>query len=259
LMARFDTFDGASLHFEVRGEGPPVVLLHGFAADSERNWFAPGIADALQEAGRRVIALDARGHGLSEKPHDPSAYAGGAMIRDVQCLLEHLGVEEVDVCGYSMGAMTTYAFAGRDERVRSAVLGGFGGGSGRWGSMRDRGARISAGLLADDKSSIGDPLARAFRAFADATGADRVALAAIQQSRSSASASADLRPLTVPTLVIAGADDALVGSEQELEERFPGAEVKVVAGNHLTAVLDPSFGAEIVEFLDRVDARSGKA
>jgi|SRR5580658_8962227 pimeloyl-ACP methyl ester carboxylesterase len=252
-MPRFKSFDGVELSYEVAGEGPPVVLLHGFAADSERNWVRPGVVSALEAAGRQVVTIDARGHGSSEKPHEPAAYADSAMVHDVKSLLDRLGLDRIDVCGYSMGAMTALALAESDGRARSLVMGGAGG---RFDRRRsERAGHIAEALLADDRASTTDPTARAFRAFADATGADRHALAAIQQAASRTRG--DPSRVVVPALVITGADDRLVGSPHELAGRFPTAEVKVVAGNHLTAVSDPAFREAIVDFLARVDARDG--
>jgi pimeloyl-ACP methyl ester carboxylesterase len=253
-MERFASFDGVELAYAVGGTGPSVVLLHGFAADSERNWVRSGVAAALEAAGRKTIVLDARGHGHSDKPHEPSAYANGAMARDVACLLGHLGVEKVDVCGYSMGARTAMTLAASGEFVRSAIFGGVGR---RLGSraMSERAPTIGDGLVAADAASIEDPVARAFREFAESTNADLRALSAFQ--RSGAFPRTDLKTIRVHALVIAGADDRLAGSPHDLAERIPGAEVKVVPGDHLTAVFDPAFREAIVEFLALVDAKEG--
>ena len=178
------------------------------------------------------------------------------MVRDVQALIDHLGADRVDVCGYSMGAMTTYALVALEPRARSAVLGGVGSRlSGR--ALAERGPRIAEALLAEDPSGVSDPTAAAFRAFADSTGADRLALAAIQ--RSHRAAMPDAGAITVPVLVITGDKDTLVGSPHELAERIPGASVAVVSGDHLTAVFDPKFRAAIVDFLAAVDGRVSPA
>src|ERR1700722_17086264 len=105
VVDRFESFDGVGIAYVTAGSGPDVLLLHGFAADYPANWVAPGVVDALVGAGRRVIGFDARGHGQSDKPHDPAAYDNDAMTRDARGLLDHLGVERVDVVGYSMGAL----------------------------------------------------------------------------------------------------------------------------------------------------------
>jgi len=256
-VSSFESFDGLTLAYESYGSpgGVPVLLLHGFAADSEANWVRPHVVEALVDAGRCAMTLDARGHGRSDKPHDPAAYADDAMVRDVQALLDHLGVEEVDVCGYSMGAMTTYALVAREPRARSAVLGGVGvrlGGP----ALAKRAPRIAKALLADDPSTVEDRTAAAFRSFADSTGADLRALAAIQRSRRSVPLP-DGASIRVPTLVLVGEGDVLVGSPHKLAARIPGATVTVVSGDHLSAVFDPKFRERIVTFLAGVDERAG--
>jgi pimeloyl-ACP methyl ester carboxylesterase len=248
----FESFDGTELAYCTAGEGPVVLLLHGFAADSELNWVRPHVVDALVAAGRRAVALDSRGHGRSAKPQDPAAYADGAMVKDAQALLDHLGLGEVDVCGYSMGGMNAYGLACRESRVRSAVLGGVGAGLAD-GSAARRAPRVAEALRAEDASSITDPVGAAFRAFADSTGADLLALSAIQ--RSSRPRPDDPSSIKVPVLVLAGDKDLLVGSPDELARRVPGASAKVVSGDHLTAVYDPAFRKAIVDFLDGVGRR----
>ena len=253
-MSVFSSFDGTTLAYEsygVESRRPPVLLLHGFAADSEANWVRPHVVEALVAAGRRVVALDARGHGRSDKPHDPAAYADDAMVRDAQALLDHLGIDRVDVCGYSMGAMTTYALVAREPRARSAVLGGIGAHLGGR-ALAKRAPLIADALLTEDPSTIQSRTGAAFRAFADSTGADRRALAAIQRARRSLP-TPDGSSIRVPTLVIAGERDVLVGSPDELAARIPGATAVVVSGDHLGAVFDPKFREQIVAFLARVD------
>src|SRR5271155_3785007 len=187
-MPIFSTFDGLSLHFEIVGEGSPVVLLHGFASSYEVNWRRPGVVRVLLEAGHQVIGLNARGHEGSDAPHDPRAYSNGAMVNDVVALFDHLSLSQSDVVGYSMGALTAFAFAQRDRRVRRLVLGGIGGYAERLESVQDdsvwaeRSKRIADALETDDPSSIGDIRARGVRRFADWRKSDRYALAAIQRS-----------------------------------------------------------------------------
>ena len=103
-MPDFESFDGLRLSYLDDGDGRPVVLLHGFAADTNVNYVRSGILDLLLDEGYRVVTLDARGHGLSSKPTDPDAYADDAMKRDVVALFDHLGLENVLLVGYSMGA-----------------------------------------------------------------------------------------------------------------------------------------------------------
>lgn len=79
---------GVQIVYDDVGEGPPVVLLHGFASNRRVNWEGPGWYDALLEAGRRVIGLDCRGHGESSAPHDPAAYGIDVMADDLAAV-EH--------------------------------------------------------------------------------------------------------------------------------------------------------------------------
>ena len=122
-MERFPSFDSVSIAYTVTGDGPAVLLLHGFASDHVGNWVRPGIVDALAAAGRRVIAYDARGHGASGKPHDVAAYENGAMVRDAQGLLDHLDIGRVDVIGYSMGAIVASRLVPAEPRARGKIKG----------------------------------------------------------------------------------------------------------------------------------------
>jgi pimeloyl-ACP methyl ester carboxylesterase len=241
----FTSFDGTPIAYLDRGQGPCVLLLHGFAANHDLNWVQCGVVDALVAAEHRVIATDARGHGASGKPHTPEAYAGDAMVRDARSAIDHVGVAEVDVVGYSMGSMTAARLVPQESRVRRLVLGGVGAGMTQprpaWGAIADA-------LEADDTASIDNPVAKAFRQFAERTGADRQALAAIQRSGQGRRVT-DVSVIKVPTLVVTGDADTLVGSPHDLAALIPGARATVVSGDHLTAVFDPAFPAAIVEFL----------
>src|SRR5580698_11066380 len=119
--------DGVEIAFLDEGEGEPTVLVHGFASNKEVNWVYPGWVTTLKRAGRRVIALDNRGHGESFKLYDPAAYHSATMAEDVRALLDHLGLARADVMGYSMGARNTaFLVVAHPERVRSMIMGGLG-------------------------------------------------------------------------------------------------------------------------------------
>ncbi|MEX0786802.1 MAG: alpha/beta fold hydrolase, partial [Dehalococcoidia bacterium] len=122
------TFDsnGVPIHYEVIGEGDPIVLVHGFSASFETNWGGTGWVDALRPL-RKVVGLDARGHGESGKPHEPEAYADDEMANDVIRLLDHLGIERADLFGYSMGAgISLNLLVSHPERFTSVIMGGIG-------------------------------------------------------------------------------------------------------------------------------------
>src|ERR1700722_18557675 len=99
--------DSVEIAFLDEGKGEPIVLVHGFASNKEVNWVAPGWVSTLTGAGRRVIALDNRGHGASAKLYDPAAYHSSIMAEDMRALLDHLSLPRADVMGYSMGARIT--------------------------------------------------------------------------------------------------------------------------------------------------------
>src|SRR5215213_2290859 len=109
------------------GEGDPIVLVHGFASNKEVNWVMPGWTATLTRDGRRVIALDNRGHGQSSKLYDAADYHTDLMAGDVAALIGHLGLERADVMGYSLGARISAVLAARHpRRVRALILGGVG-------------------------------------------------------------------------------------------------------------------------------------
>src|SRR5262249_30080685 len=109
------------------GDGDPIVLIHGFASNKDVNWVYPTWVSTLRQAGRRVIALDNRGHGQSAKLYDPEDYHIGIMAGDVRALLDHLAIARADIMGYSLGARISALLAYTSpERVRCAILGGLG-------------------------------------------------------------------------------------------------------------------------------------
>lgn len=247
-MKRFVSFDGLGIAYDVLGDGPAVLMHHGFASSSVTNWVRPGVAAAVVGAGRRVVLIDARGHGESDKPHEPAAYANGAMVSDVRALFDHLGLESVDVVGYSMGSYVAMSLAPVEPRVRSLVLGG--AGLGQTIRRPENMLRVAEALEAEDSGAVTDATARAFRNFADATGSDRLALAAVRRGEGPPLTRESLRSISVPTLVVNGTEDALVHGTESLADVIPNARFESVPGNHLSAVVKPEFRQAIVTFLD---------
>ncbi len=243
LRIAYREWDGSS-------ELPPVVLHHGFAVDGLLNWVFPGVVAALVAAGRRVWALDARGHGRSEAPHDPARYGEAIMALDLRALLDLIGTDEVDLVGYSMGAIVALLVATQDRRVRRLAIGGVGAGVVELGGVDTRavdpGAVVDA-LRADDPVTIEDAGALAFRQLADASGADRLALAAHAARRHQEPIA--LARITAPTLVLAGDADPLAVRPEVLAAAIAGARLERLHGDHLAAVGDPRFAPLIVEHL----------
>lgn len=243
------TSSGVQINYIVEGSGPAIMLVHGFASSLQGNWRAPGIVDALVASGRQVVALDCRGHGRSEKPHDPAAYGGTIMADDVIALMDHLGIRRADIAGYSMGGFITASLMTRNpDRFRSVILSGVGDALAA-GGRRANAESIARALEAEDGTLAADATARAFRAFAEQSGNDLQALAAIQRSFRPGLEPAKLGEVTLPVLVLVGEGDTLVGPADGLAAAIPGAKLVKVPGDHLTAVGQPAFRQAILEFL----------
>jgi pimeloyl-ACP methyl ester carboxylesterase len=230
------------------GDGEPVVLVHGFASSKEVNWVNPSWVTTLARAGRRAIAFDNRGHGASTRLYDPALYHTALMADDIRALLDHLGLARADIMGYSMGARNTAFLAlNHGERVRSAILGGLGihlvEGAGLPGSIADA-------LEAPSIDDVTDPEGRMFRAFADQTKSDRMALAAcIRGSRQSLSRS-DVARIAVPVLIAVGTKDNIAGSPHELAALIPGSCALDIPGrDHMLSVGDRVFKEAVLTFL----------
>jgi pimeloyl-ACP methyl ester carboxylesterase len=232
------------------GEGEPIVLVHGFASTKEVNWVNPSWVTTLTRAGRRVIALDDRGHGGSSKLTDPAEYHSTKMAGDVAALMDHLRIERADVMGYSMGArITAFLAVDHPARVRSAIIGGLGirlvDGVGLPESIADA---LEAPSLPDVK----DPMGRVFRAFAEQTKSDLKALAACIRGSRQVLSREQVAGIGIPVLVAVGTKDVVAGSGPELAALIPGAQaLDIPDRDHMLAVGDKVYKTGVLEFLGR--------
>jgi pimeloyl-ACP methyl ester carboxylesterase len=208
------------------------------------------MVDALTAAGRSVVALDARGHGESDHPHDPALYGESLMSIDVIDLVAFLGIDEYDLVGYSMGGIVAALVGTRDPRVRRLCLGGIGGGVVEIGGVDQRVVPrdlIAEALESADASTIQNPAALGFRLFAESQGSDLLALAA--QARSAHAERIPLEKITAPTLVVAGTEDPLAARPEVLAAAVKNGTVFTMPGDHLAVPSSPVYHRRVVDFL----------
>jgi len=260
---RFFDAAGVKVHYLDTGSGDPVILLHGNGG-SAQEWVKNGV---LQNLARnfRVIAMDARGHGESDKPHDPKAY-GREMSLDVLRLLDHLKIRQAHIVGYSMGAQTVaHLIVIAPERFESAVLGGAPGRfywtdedtrqADRNAVERERDC-ISRGMI-EARAPVGEPpmsddefKRRQAACFANKS-FDRFALAAVGRGQVSQTITREqAAAANVPTLGIVGSLDGYVPKFQELKGLRPDLQLVIIPGaSHGTAAATPEFLASTRAFL----------
>ena len=232
------------------GEGEPILLVHGFASSKNVNWVYPTWVSELRKGGRRVIALDNRGHGDSEKLYDPAQYSIPIMAGDVVALMDHLRIPRADVMGYSLGArMTAWLGARQPERLRSAILGGIGIGLIDGGGP---GENVAVALEAPTLDDVADPVGRTFRAFADQTRSDRKALAACLRGSRELMTRDEAKSINVPVLIAVGTADEVAGSASMLGRIIPGSDVLDIPNrDHMRAVGDKVYKEGVNDFLSR--------
>lgn len=255
---QFSTFDHEGMAFSYfdAGDpgGPPTLLIHGFASSALVNWVQPGWLKTLADSGRRVIAIDNRGHGASAKPHDPAAYHPSRMAGDAAALLDHLAIARADVMGYSMGArISAFLALENADRVRSLVWGGLGiglvHGVGDWDP-------IAAALLAPSMDDVTHERGRMFRAFADKTRSDRVALAACIASNRVLVTETEAARIAQPVLIAVGTRDDIAGSPHDLADLLPDARaVDIPNRDHMLAVGDKVFKEAVLDFYREIERR----
>jgi pimeloyl-ACP methyl ester carboxylesterase len=246
-MPDFDS-GGVRIHYYLEGpeDGPPTVLVHGFCSNFQVNWVGSRWVETLSRAGLRVIGLDNRGHGRSEKPRDPEAY-GSHMVEDVANLLDHLDLERVDYVGYSMGSQIGLRFlVAHPKRVRRAVTGGIGM---NVTTPFQAGEAIARRLRGDETEQ--SPVAVMFHTFAVAVpGNDLEALACCITGRSTPLTEKQLAGIRTPVLVAAGGEDPIARDARRLAELLPNGDYFEVPGrDHTTAVPSRAIKERALEFL----------
>ncbi len=256
----FDS-DGVKIVYVEAGEGEPVILVHGFTASAAMQWITPGIFDALAK-DYRVIAIDNRGHGKSDKPHDPQAY-GATMVEDVRRLLDHLGIKKAHLVGYSMGGFISNKFlAEHPDRLLSVTLGGAG-----WtkehsetlSMLEDLATSLEQGkgikplierLVPEGKPKPSDEQIAAMNSMVMLMN-DPKALAAVARGMKGLAVTEEqVKANKLPVLALIGEIDPLKTGVDELQGVMPNLEVVVIEkADHMTAFPDPKFIQSLSKFL----------
>jgi pimeloyl-ACP methyl ester carboxylesterase len=175
-------------------------------------------------------------------------------VGDILGLMDHLGLERVDLMGYSMGArLSLLAALAQPERIANLIVGGIGG---RMLQPPTQSAAqpqmtMAEAMQAEDPQAVTDPTMKGFRLFAEQQGEDRLALAAFSQGRGGPIGADDLAAIRAPTLVVAGARDQLAGDPQALADAIAGAKaVTLPACDHFSAIPHALFKAAVFDFLE---------
>lgn len=248
-MTEFATApDGVRIAYKSVGAGEPFVLVHGFGASRVQNWRAPGWYDTLTGAGYRVIALDCRGHGESDKPHNVEAYAETTMANDVAVVMQSANIPSAFVMGYSMGGAIVIRLAfERPELVRAMVIGGVG--SNYFSRSNAWRVSIADGLTAGDPLSL-TPAQRMFREFASQQGKDVLALAACMRAPRFNLSADELASVQTPALVVCGETDEVSGAAGSLADALGNARpITVPKRDHMLTVGDKVYKHTVLEFL----------
>ena len=251
-MPFFDS-DGVRIYYEDRGQGAPVVLVHGFASNARNNWGVTGWVELLAR-DHRVLALDCRGHGQSDKPHETAAYSGSIMEDDVIRMMDHAGIGRALLMGYSMGGRISMGLLVRHaKRFRAVVLGGIGQGI----AVNDSSRRnaIVEGLLAANAGAVQAETPKQFRKFAEANRNDLTALAACMGAERAQIAASSFAQNRVPVLIAVGTKDAIVGSAHGLAGSISNARLVEIEGrDHLNTPGDKRYKEAVLDFFSNAPA-----
>lgn len=238
----FKSFDGVTIHYQVKGKGFPVLLVHGFVVNGE-SWKRTALYKDLIGGGYQVIIADLRGNGKSDKPHDETAYLNDAEAKDLMQLVTRLGIKKYAAVGYSRGAIITSRLLMLDKRVTKAVLGGMGAAftNPDW----PRRLMFYRALSGENVLEL-----EGFITYVKESGLDQQALALMQKGQPSTSKEAFSRN-TKPVLVICGDHDEDNGSSEDLFKMIPKAQYKRPPGEHNNAVQTQEFSNSIIDFLSQ--------
>lgn len=238
-------FDGADIAYRSIGVGRPVLMLHGFLSSSTQNWIAPGIADRLARAGRRVILPDFRAHGRSAAPLEPAAYPKDALAMDVEAIVAALELTGFDIVGYSLGARIAVRLLARGMHPGRVALCGMGYAGVTNVAFRQA---LFEDAIVNGEAAQNPRFGRFLQGVIAQTRANPQALLLALRSQIDTDAQT-LATLTTPILALSGAEDQDNGSHLELAAALPNARSETTPGDHLSAITFPEFSDALARFL----------
>lgn len=241
----FTTADGVKIAYHTKGEGRPLLLIHGYFSNAQTNWIKYGHADLLIEAGFKLIMPDLRAHGFSDKPHDPSAYPADILVDDQLELIKHLQLSDYDLCGYSLGGRIVMCMLAQGIKPRKAIISGMG-----------LDGILNSGRRAEFFRHVLDHLGEHPRgssayfaeAFLKTTAGDPLALKLILNTFTD-TPEAVVKQIQTATAVICGVEDQDNGHAQELAHALPNGQYIPIPGNHMSAVAKKELGIAIRDYL----------
>jgi pimeloyl-ACP methyl ester carboxylesterase len=233
------------LAYREMGEGRPLLLIHGYFSTALVNWVRYGHAALIAAHGYRVIMPDLRGHGDSAKPHTSAAYPPDVLVEDGFALLDHLGLTEYDLGGYSLGGRTALRMLVRGATPGRAIVAGMGLEGMTQTANRTGYFRHVLTHLGGFERGSSEWMTEA---FLHTMRADPVALLHVLDSFVDTPRE-ELARIETPTLVLAGADDDDNGSAEALSDDLSNGRYEAIPGNHMSAVTQPQLGAAIAAFL----------
>jgi len=240
ISAYFSSFDGVKIHYEIHGTGKPILLIHGFTGAGS-DWKNKPVFDSLLANGYKVILVDLRGNGLSDKPSMTEAYANNAEAKDLLGLMKYLGIQKYDALGYSRGSIILASLLVIEKNCKKAVLGGMG--ADFTDPLWPRRIGFYNALMNDTIKGY-----EGFRKYIKDKGLDPLVLA-YQQEHQPSTSKEELSRLKLPVLVICGNEDIDNGKGSDLQLLIPDSKFVEVKGNHNSAAGTPEFANQVLKFL----------
>jgi len=240
ISGYFSSFDKTKIYYECMGAGKPILLIHGFTGTCN-DWKNKPLSDSLLANGFKIILVDLRGNGLSDKPDKSEAYSNNAEAKDLLGLMNFLGVQKYDAIGYSRGSIILASLLVLDKNCNRAVIGGMG--ADFTNPIWPRRIGFYNALMNDTIKGY-----EGFRKYISGKGLNPLVLACQQKEQPSTSKE-ELAHLKQKVLIICGNADTDNGKGLDLQLLIPDSKFVEITGNHNSSAYTPEFAEKILFFL----------